>query len=253
MNESLEVALTPGDPKYWLLWTIATVWGAALLLIFAKAKKENKDKYLKRLGFVLIVIHLYVPIMLWLDPDRAFSVHRNLPFHFCSVNFWLLIFNCFLRSRKLFVFSAYMAIMGGLHSFLTPLFTEGMAWPIFINFALVHGGLIIIPFIMMKHFRMRFYKWDWVRAYLFDVSLSMAMMLINYLLNTYVPNVGVDPANYMYVNEAPLVDNPFLWRSLGWPGYLIPIHFVFIAHMLVFNLVLKPMGFLVDKPAPANP
>lgn len=251
MNESLEVALTPVDPKYWLLWSIATVWALSLFYIFAKAKEENKDKYLKRLGVVMIFIHLYVPVMIMLDPDRSFSVHRNLPFHFCAINFWLLTFNCFLKSKRLFVFSSYMAIMGGLHSFLTPLFTEGDAWPIFINFALVHGGLIIIPFIMMKHFGMRFYKWDWVRAYGFDVALSMAMMLINYLLNTYVENVAVDAANYMYVNEAPAVDNPFLWRSLGWPGYLIPIHFVFIGHMLVFNMILRPMGFFINERRPS--
>ena len=248
MNESLEVALLPNDPKYWLLWSVATAWAIFLLFFFKKSSEENKIRNLKIMGGVLIIIQLYVHFVVYFDTDRIYSVHRNLPFHFCSINLWLIIVNCFLRSRKLFVYSSYMAIMGGLHSFLTPLFTEGDAWPIFINFALVHASLIIIPFVMMKHFGMRFYKWDWVRAYVFDVILSMVMMLINFSLNEYVPNVGVDPANYMYVNEAPIVDNPFLWSSLGWPGYLIPIHFVFIGHMLVFNVILKAMGYLVPEP-----
>lgn len=248
MNESLEVPYTPDQGGYWLLWSIAIVWAIALIFFFNKTKDENKIRNLKIVGGVLALIHLYVHFIILFDPDRVYSVHRNLPLHFCSINLWLIIFNCFLRSRKLFVYSSYMAIMGGLHSFLTPLLYEGDAWPTFINFALVHSSLIIMPFVMMKHFGMRLYKWDWVRAYVFDLIISMAMMLINYSLNEFVPNLGVDPANYMYVTEAPIVDNPFLWKSLGWPAYIIPVHFVFIAHMLAFNLILKPMGYLVPEP-----
>ena len=238
-KQSIEVAVEFDDPRYWIMIFGAVVFGLVLNKLFDRATEDARGNYLVILGFAMVALQLYIPITQALDPDYTFSYHRNLPLHFCSVNFWLIAFNCFLRNRMLFVLTTYMGITGGFHSFMTPLLTAGDAPIQIAHFTLVHSSLISVPIVMMRHFGMNFLKYDWVRAYGFDVLISTAMIGVNYYLNHYVENPYPDIANYMYVTEAPDVNNPFLSKSLGWPFYMLPLHFLFIFHMLLINQIIR--------------
>ena len=240
-TNTIEVAIEYIDPLYWIMIAGAIVFGFLLNKFFDKVPQESRSKYLIGLGVAMVALQLYMPIVQCLNPDYIFSYHRNLPFHFCSVNFWLMAFNCFLRNRLLFVLTSYMGITGGFHSFLTPLLVAGDAPIQIVHFVVVHSSLMVVPFIMMRHYGMKFIKFDWVRAYGFDVLISTSMIGVNYYLNTYVGNPYTDIANYMYVTEAPDVNNPFLIKSLGWPFYMLPLHFLFILHMLFINQIIRWM------------
>ena len=75
----------------------------------------------------------------------------------------------------LFVLTAYMGITGGFTLYNS--FTYCWRFPIqVVHFVLVHSGLIFVPMVMLRHFNMEFKKFDWVRAYFFDVGISTAMM-----------------------------------------------------------------------------
>ena len=150
-----------------------------------------------------------------------------------------MAFNCFIRSRRLFVLTAYMGITGGFHSFMTPLLTAGAAPIQIVHFIIVHSCLIFVPIVMMRNFGMKFFKFDWIRAYGFDVAISTVMIVINYFLNEYVDNPYTDTANYMYVKEAPNVAHPLLPSSLPWPLYMLPLHVMFILHMLLINQIIR--------------
>ena len=91
----------------------------------------------------------------------------------------------------------------------------------------------------MRHYGMKFIKFDWVRAYGFDVLISTIMIAINFYLNTYVENPYSDIANYMYVTEVPDVNHPLLPSSLPWPFYMFPLHVIFIIHMLLINQIIR--------------
>jgi uncharacterized membrane protein YwaF len=236
---SIEVAIEYDDPRYWIMMGGALLFGFILHKIFYRAPADKKDKYLIVLGVTMISLQCYMPLVQALDPEYTFSFHINLPLHFCSINFWLMAFNCFLRSRMLFILTAYMGISGGFHSFMTPLLTAGDSIPQITHFIIVHSGLFFIPFIMMRHYGMKFIRFDWIRAYGFDLVLSTIMIGVNYYLNTYVENPYTDIANYMYVTEAPDVNNPLLPSSLAWPFYMFPIHLLFIAHMLLINQIVR--------------
>ena len=141
----------------------------------------------------------------------------------------------------LFVVTAYMGITGGFHAFMTPLLTAGDSPIEVVHFVMVHSGLIFVPIVMLRHFNMEFRKFDWVRAYFFDVGISTVMMGVNFYLNHYVHNPDPDVyfANYMFVTEAPEVDNPFLPKSLPWPFYMFPLHLLFILHMILINQIIR--------------
>ena len=68
---------------------------------------------------------------------------------------------------------------------------------------------------------MKFIRFDWIRAYGFDLVISTLMIGINYYLSKYVGNPLSDNANYMYVWEVPNVEHPLLPSSLPWPLYLM--------------------------------
>ncbi|MBM55523.1 MAG: hypothetical protein CMB32_03090 [Euryarchaeota archaeon] len=236
---TIEVAIEYDDPRYWIMMFGAILFGIFLNRLFDRTSEESRSRLLNGLGIAMIAMQLYMPVIQYFDPDYTFSFHRNLPLHFCSVNFYLMAFNCFIRSRMLFVLTAYMGMTGGFHSFMTPLLTAGDSPLQVTHFIVVHSTLISLPFVMIKHFNMQFIKWDWVRAYGFDVLISTAMIGVNFLLNTYVENPYTDIANYMYVTEAPDVNNPFLPKSLAWPFYMFPLHFLFIFHMLLINQIFR--------------
>ena len=226
----------------------ALFMGLVFIKSFDNISVENRNYYLKRLGFAIIAIQIFLPIYTVLNPFQTFSFHRSLPFHFCGLNFWLLALNCFIRNRKLFVYTFFMSILGGFYSLLTPLLTVGDSPFVLIHYMLVHTGLFVVPIVMIRVYGMRLSSFDWLRAYLFAAVISTLMVFINGFINFFESPDGV-LANYMFVSEAPHVTNPFLFPSLGWPLYLVPIHFALLLHMLVINMIYRAreVGPIVEK------
>jgi len=234
-----DVSILPSEPRYWVMIVGAAVGGFLFVKYFDHLSKEKREPYLKRLGFVLILTASFLPIYTIVIPEHLFSFHRSLPLHFCSLNIWLIGFNCFFKSRKLFVYTFFMALIGGFYSVLTPLFTVGDAPLVIVHYIIVHTALFTVPIVMIRLYGMRLKYYDWIRGYLFAAAISTVMLLINFCLNQYVENTGGADANYMFVTVAPGVSNPFLFDGLTWPLYLIPIHFGLLLHILIINMIYR--------------
>ena len=217
----------------------AVVGGFLFVKYFDHLSKDKREPYLKRLGLALICISSFLPIYTILIPEHLFSFHRSLPLHFCSLNIWLIGFNCFFKSRKLFVYTFFMGLIGGFYSVLTPLLTVGDAPLVIVHYIFVHTALFTVPIVMIRLYGMRLKYYDWIRGYLFAAAISTLMVLINSCLNLYVENTGGASANYMFVTVAPAVSNPFLFEGLQWPFYLIPIHLGLFLHMLIINMIYR--------------
>ena len=243
-----DVAILPTEMRYWIMMGCALFIGWVFIKSFDNISVENRNYYLKRLGFAIIAIQIFLPVYTILNPFQTFSFHRSLPLHFCGLNFWLLALNCFIRNRKLFVYTFFMSILGGFYSLLTPLLTVGDSPFVMIHYILVHTGLFVVPIVMIRVYGMRLSSFDWLRAYLFAAVISTLMVFINGFINCFDSPDGV-LANYMFVSEAPHVKNPFLFPSLGWPLYLVPVHFALLLHMLVINMIyrVREVGPMVEK------
>lgn len=234
-----DVSILPSEPRYWAMILGAVVGGFLFVKYFDHLSKDKREPYLKRLGLALICISSFLPIYTILIPEHLFSFHRSLPLHFCSLNIWLIGFNCFFKSRKLFVYTFFMGLIGGFYSVLTPLLTVGDAPLVIVHYIIVHTALFTVPIVMIRLYGMRLKYYDWIRGYLFAAAISTLMVLINSCLNLYVENTGGASANYMFVTVAPAVSNPFLFEGLQWPFYLIPIHLGLFLHMLIINMIYR--------------
>jgi hypothetical integral membrane protein (TIGR02206 family) len=234
-----DVSILPSEPRYWVMILGAIVGGFLFVKYFDHLSKEKREPYLKRLGFALICISGFLPIYTIFIPEHLFSFHRSLPLHFCSLNIWLIGFNCFFKSRKLFVYTFFMALIGGFYSVLTPLLTVGDAPLVIVHYIIVHTALFTVPIVMIRLYGMRLKYYDWIRGYLFSAAISTVMVFINSYLNLYVENTGGASANYMFVTVAPAVNNPFLFEGLQWPFYLIPVHLGLFLHILIINMIYR--------------
>ena len=234
-----DVSILPSEARYWMMILGAVVGGFLFVKYFDHLSKDKREPYLKRLGLALICISSFLPIYTILIPEHLFSFHRSLPLHFCSLNIWLIGFNCFFKSRKLFVYTFFMGLIGGFYSVLTPLLTVGDAPLVIVHYIIVHTALFTVPIVMIRLYGMRLKYYDWIRGYLFAAAISTLMVLINSCLNLYVENTGGASANYMFVTVAPAVSNPFLFEGLQWPFYLIPIHLGLFLHMLIINMIYR--------------
>jgi len=234
-----DVSILPSEARYWMMILGAVVGGFLFVKYFDHLSKDKREPYLKRLGLALICISSFLPIYTILIPEHLFSFHRSLPLHFCSLNIWLIGFNCFFKSRKLFVYTFFMGLIGGFYSVLTPLLTVGDAPLVIVHYIIVHTALFTVPIVMIRLFGMRLKYYDWIRGYLFAAAISTLMVLINSCLNLYVENTGGASANYMFVTVAPAVSNPFLFEGLRWPFYLFPIHLGLFLHMLIINMIYR--------------
>ena len=106
------------------------------------------------------------------------------------------------------------------HAILTPQLTVGddACW----STTTSPGALLFVPIVMNRTYGLRPFKWGWVKVYGLVAVSSTLMAGIEWAINTAFPSEVV--ANYMYMTEAPKVDNPFVFNELPWPWYVLPLH-----------------------------
>jgi len=232
-----DVIIAASEPRYWIMMLGCTALGLSGIRYFKRHLQDNPIAR-KRLGFFMIGLQGLDLLLAVFHPDIGFSIHRSLPLHFCGLNALLIGFNCFWLNRAVFAFSGFMGIIGGAHSLLTPQLPSGDDWPLLLLFYVKHAALVFVPIIMARSYRLTFRRWDWIRTYGWAVGLSMVVMGFNAILNLYFPHPGGAIANYMYVWEAPVADNPLVF-DWAWPWYLAPLHVALLAHLILLNAAFR--------------
>lgn len=233
----LDVIIGPSEPRYWLALGGCAV-GAALLLWGVQRIKGDRTRAMRAIGIGMLGMQVFELVHTVVNPDMAFSLHRSLPLHFCGLNAILLGILCFRFNPVLFAFAGFMGMIGGLHSVLTPQLPSGDALPLLVLFYVKHAALVVVPIVMSRSFGWRFRQWDWIRAYVWAVVLSTVVMGFNGWLNLSFPHPDGLTANYMYVWEAPVADNPLIF-DWPWPWYLAPLHVALIVHLFVINALFR--------------
>ncbi len=233
----LDVIIAPSEPRYWIALGSCLVIGL-FLTRFVHRQKGKHPGILRAMGATMLGFQLIDLALALTHSDLGFSVHRSLPFHFCGLNAILLGCLCFKMSRTVFAFAGFMGMIGGFHSVVTPQLPSGDALPLFVLFYAKHAALVFVPIILSRSFGFRFRRWDWLRAYGLAVLASTIMMGFNAILNLGFPHPQGLVANYMYVWEAPVADNPLVF-DWGWPWYLLPLHVALLVHLVVINALFR--------------
>lgn len=247
LRQAYDVVIHSDEPRYWYLLLGSVLAGLVVVRAYDGFRGDARDRALRTMGWVMVLANLVPPVYTVLNPDVDFCVHRNLPVHFCGLNGWLVALNCFWKNQKVFTFSAFLGTIGGVHALLTPQLTIGDAPVILIHYYFNHTAIVVIPIIMARAFGFRFPKWGWIWTYAAAAALSTSVGVFNWYLNTYHPNDIT--ANYMYMWEAPKVQNPFV-RDMVWPWYILPLHAALVLHLVVINFCYRwgtPLEAMVDQ------
>ncbi|MEY5044677.1 MAG: hypothetical protein RJA19_1904 [Bacteroidota bacterium] len=232
-----DVVIASDDWRYWAMWAGTLVGGTALLAGFRRIPEERKPAALQALGVTLLAANALNPLASLFGSALEMSWHRSLPLHFCTLNFLLLALNCFWRNERVFVYTAFLGIIGGVHAFITPQFPMGDSPVMVVDYALRHGAIVFVPLLMAREYGMRFPRRAWVWTYGMAALVSTIVGGVNWAINTIDPQEVV--ANYMYMWEAPKVDNPLVQAGWGWPLYLLPLHAALIVHLLLIEWLFK--------------
>tara|TARA_B100000768_G_scaffold182046_1_gene208817 strand:+ start:10690 stop:11484 length:795 start_codon:yes stop_codon:yes gene_type:complete len=233
---SYDVVIHANEIRYWIFMIGSILVGFLVVRMFAYLDEKSRDAALRKAGVILIIANLVMPIYGFINPNHDMSWHRNLPLHLCGVNYALVGLNCFFKNKNLFMFSAFTGTIGGVHALLTPQLTIGDAPLVLFDYYFKHTSIVIMPIIMAQSFGFRFPKWGWIWTYASVAVLTTFVGVFNWGLNTFYP--GAVSANYMYMWEAPKVDNPFVW-DLSWPWYILPLHGALILHLLLINALYR--------------
>ena len=247
VKQAYDVVIHMDEPRYWYFMLGSVLAGFVVVQAFQKLTGARKERALRNMGIFMVFVNLIPPLYGILNPDVDLTVHRNLPVHFCGINGWLLALNCFWKNQKVFTFSAFLGTIGGVHALLTPQLTIGDAPVILTHYYFNHTAIVVIPIIMARAYGFRFPQWGWIWTYLAAAVLSTSVGVFNWYLNTYHP--ADVTANYMYMWEAPKVDNPFV-QDMAWPWYILPLHAALLLHLVVLNFCYRwgtPLELLAGK------
>ena len=192
-----DLVIHSNEPRYWFFLLGSLLIGILLVRFFDRLDSDRKDVMLKRFGILLFAGNLTLPLYAILDPDQALTWHRSLPLHFCGMNYILIAVNCFARNRYLFMFTAFLGTIGGVHGMLTPQLTVGDAPLVLVDYYMRHSAIVFFPIVMARSFGFQFVRYGWMWIYVVAALISSSIGVFNWVLNTVFANDVM--ANYMYM------------------------------------------------------
>lgn len=128
------------------------------------------------------------------------------------------------RNQRAYEFLFYWGIPGALHSLLTPEFTGGRDGLLHYEYFFSHGGILASALFLTLIYGMKPRQGSWWRIALLTQPLLLIIGFANWLLD----------ANYMYLCQPPIANNPFVIGE--WPWYLIVLEIVGLLHLLIIYL-----------------
>ncbi len=199
-------------------WTrnasLSLLFVTAFMLVGKYNSKKFNERFAKAASILLIFFFVNEHIKSLMNGN--WMLIKNLPFQLCAISQLIACFILFIPKKQyLFDFFFYCGIIGGFMSIYTPQinFYEGSLYH-YIEYYVAHLIIISLPLFLYYHLDFTLSKSSWLRSFLILNVLLVIIMPLNSLLGS----------NYMYLNEPPVVDNPFVMGA--WPYYLLVLELV---------------------------
>lgn len=230
-NSSYPIYIIEFMSEEWIRNNIVALISILAVLTTARFLTKQQNRYVTYImGVILIFSSILSPLRVYLLGD--WNIATDLPLHLCGMSGLICAIMPFLKHRqRLFDFVFYTGIIGGIMSMLTPqmngydgsLFAYG-------EYYLRHCIILIMPIYMLQNLDMKLSKYSIVRTFL----------ALNILLTIIMPLNFAIGGNYMYLAEAPQVDNPLVIGE--WPYYVLWFEFfMVILLILLFSLSRVPL------------
>ena len=161
------------------------------------------------------------------------DLSTSLPIHMCGIT-GILSGVMLIKNKQIgFEFIAMPGMAGAIHALLTPLLNHGGDTYQVINYYVGHSGIIIVALYLaiVEGYRIR--KNSWVSVFIMVQILFVIIGIVNWVFS----------ANYMYLSNAPVVNNPLIVGE--WPWYILFFEIAGLLHVLVLYFCFRKM-----KPLP---
>jgi hypothetical integral membrane protein (TIGR02206 family) len=223
--------VTPHEtiPLFGALWwqsNLTTVFIIAAVIWLGKRVPREKAVVIGYvIGTILIARAILIhPYQVYLG---RWNIHSNLPLQMCAIASILSGVAMFTRNQWVYEFLYYWGLPGAFHSLLTPEFTLGKEGLMFYEYFLSHGGIILSALYATLVLGMKPRRGSWWRIALWSQIPVAIVGFIDWLID----------ANYMYLCQRPIVENPFVIGE--WPWYILGLE---AAGLLHFIIVYLPFG-----------
>ncbi|MEO6693099.1 MAG: hypothetical protein ABIO44_12220, partial [Saprospiraceae bacterium] len=134
----------------------------------------------------------------------------------------------------IFEFLILLGIGGALQSILTPELTHGYSPYLFVDYYLSHSAIIFTPLYAYFVLGMRPRPYSWLKIWIAAHIVLGVVGIINWFLNS----------NYIYLCQAPKVDNPMVTGQ--YPIHLLGFEIFGTLHILFFYFIFKSRSSKVE-------
>lgn len=225
--------LIPLLGKLWFVANIITIAGIVGLIWVGKSLSGSRRQTFTYVLGALIILRAIVihPYQLM---NGTWSVQYSVPIQLCGMSAIIAGIVMFYRPQWLFEILFYWGIPGAFHSLMTPEFTLGTSGWFLYDYYLEHGGIWLGAFYLIFVYGMKPHPGSWWKVFLYSQALVVVVAAFNYIFD----------ANYMYLCQPPIVENPFIIGP--WPWYILGIE---LAGLLHFIIIYLPFGWQYRKQA----
>ena len=217
----------------WFVGIIAVIVAIILIIQFAIRVPPDTRRILSiTLGIILILRELWKN---WYIFNLGiWELKTALPLHLCGISAIFAGLMLFKTYQKGFEFLALISLTGAMHAIFTPQLNHGASIAQLIEYYIGHGGIILVPIYLAIVDGYRVKKNAYRDVFIHCQLLLIFVGMINLILD----------ANYMYLCETPIVNNPLI---IGlWPWYIIGFEIFGLVHILFFYFLfrrLKPLPY----------
>lgn len=223
---------------------------AGLLFI---SKTLNKSQLTKMTLIIGVLLSFRVVFMqLYQMQIDIWTFEKSLPIHLCGLSSILSGIVMFKRNQIAYECLFYWGLGGALQSFLTPELNLGNKDLIlYLDYFISHSGIIFAGLYLTLILGMRPRKKSWLKVFIYSQLLIPIIGSINFIINYLIANDLIShcavisdgiikgAANYMYLFQKPMADNPLLIGD--WPYYIIGIE---VFALINFWLLYQPIKLL---------
>lgn len=217
--------IAPGSPIWWMGFIGSAVIIAFPLWLTRNWSESEKVRAGKFLGALFLMT--FISLQLYQVISGTWSKEHSLPLQLCAISSMLSGLLFFFRNQTAYEALVYWGIPGAFHSLLTPELVYGYNTYLIAEYYVAHAGIICAALYLGIANGWRIRTGSWLRIWLITQILILLVGGINHLTG----------ANYMYLCQKPLADNPFIIGE--WPWYVIGLEIAGLLHFWLVYLLFR--------------
>ena len=162
----MHVVVEPLSHLWWLGFLSSLTGIVLLLLLFKKPLQAHQLPFMKALSIMLVFSLIYGHYNA-LFITESWCLQYNLPLHLCRISIIIGMIALWNPKQWMYEWLLFLSIPSGIHSILTPEFTQGISTYLIFDYYFVHAALILIPLFLTYNRGMLPRIDAWKRSFLY--------------------------------------------------------------------------------------